>query len=176
MTHVAVADASGHKNLSVGGAVTIASLIDNLTSHVKDSPHFEAMVRHLKRIAGTHVRNLASWAGNIILAKTKVHYPPVLTFFERGSHQIWLQCCWQLMRQFKPLTSKMAHPKQCQWTSTLPQRHKETHLFCSLNFLFPSDLKPKDLHLTDRKLYFSRNVIVNPLFQVHPTIELPPLG
>eukprot|EP01125_Pyxidicula_operculata_P013386 TRINITY_DN4438_c0_g2_i2.p1 TRINITY_DN4438_c0_g2~~TRINITY_DN4438_c0_g2_i2.p1 ORF type:complete len:1236 (+),score=297.56 TRINITY_DN4438_c0_g2_i2:108-3815(+) len=55
----------------VGAAVTLTKLIDALNQRKEKSSSFEPAARHIRRIANTHVRNAASWIGNLQIARVK---------------------------------------------------------------------------------------------------------
>ena len=54
---------------------TLAKLIDLLQSNSTKSPSFSDMAKHISKIANTPVRNVATWAGNVMLAYHHQDFP-----------------------------------------------------------------------------------------------------
>lgn len=52
----------------MGAAITLSSLIDIFQNHLSKSSSFEHLVYHLLRVANVSVRNMATWAGNLMLS------------------------------------------------------------------------------------------------------------
>jgi xanthine dehydrogenase/oxidase len=61
--------------LLVGAAVRIAALIDALEANSSSAPSFKILARHLGLIANKPVRNMGSWAGNMMLANLNDNFP-----------------------------------------------------------------------------------------------------
>jgi len=84
-------------NLVVGATVTLNDLISNLQSQIDTLPHPQtrswiALVRHLKMVANTGVRNVGCWAGNLVMAKTHPEFPSDLfTLFAAVGAQLVLK-------------------------------------------------------------------------------------
>ena len=55
--------------------LTLAKLIDLLQSNSTKSPSFSDMANHISKIANTPVRNVATWAGNVMLAYHHQDFP-----------------------------------------------------------------------------------------------------
>ena len=55
--------------------LTLAKLIDLLQSNSTKSPSFSDMAKHISKIANTPVRNVATWAGNVMLAYHHQDFP-----------------------------------------------------------------------------------------------------
>ena len=75
--------------LYVGSAVTINALIAVLESTTASLPasrttSWAPIIRHLKMVANTGVRNVASWAGNMMLCKTHPQFPSDLVTIFSG--------------------------------------------------------------------------------------------
>ena len=51
----------------MGAAVSLANLITLLRSHADKAPHFMQVSDHLQKIANVPVRNLGTWAGNVMM-------------------------------------------------------------------------------------------------------------
>ena len=66
-----VSDAS----LTVGAGVSLTKLIALLQSNSSKSPSFSDMAQHVSKIANTPVRNMATWAGNVMLAYHHSDFP-----------------------------------------------------------------------------------------------------
>ena len=62
-------------SLTVGAGVTLTKLIALLETNSSKSPSFSAMARHISKIANTPVRNVATWAGNVMLAYQHQDFP-----------------------------------------------------------------------------------------------------
>jgi len=64
------------QSVTFGAACTLASLITTLeAAAAAEVPQFAAFVKHLKLVAHPQVRNVASWAGNVMLAKLHRDFP-----------------------------------------------------------------------------------------------------
>ncbi|CAE8611980.1 unnamed protein product [Polarella glacialis] len=66
---------SGKSALTIGAASSLSVLIANLEALTASIPQLAAIVRHLRLVAHPQVRDVASWAGNVMLAKTHPDYP-----------------------------------------------------------------------------------------------------
>eukprot|EP00971_Amphidinium_carterae_P296765 5895315-Amphidinium_carterae.1 len=66
---------SSGKSLTLGSACTISMLLSALKAVVLTVPQFHALVDHLGLVAHPQVRDMASWAGNIMLAKLHPNFP-----------------------------------------------------------------------------------------------------
>jgi xanthine dehydrogenase/oxidase len=64
----------GPTGLCVGANVSLSSLIA-LLELSGESSAFAAAARHLKQVAGTLVRNIGSWGGNIMLSQERQQFP-----------------------------------------------------------------------------------------------------
>jgi len=71
----------GGKYLSVGASVTINQLIDELSNNelTKCSNMFSTSCKHLAMVAGNPIRNVASWAGNVMLKYHNRDFPSDVT-------------------------------------------------------------------------------------------------
>ena len=52
--------------VTVGAATTITALIQYLEANASKSASFKTLVRHMKRVGNWQVRNVGSWAGNLV--------------------------------------------------------------------------------------------------------------
>ena len=52
----------------MGAAVTLSSLINILQNNHSKSSSFEHLINHLLLVANVSVRNMATWAGNLMLS------------------------------------------------------------------------------------------------------------
>ena len=52
----------------MGAAITLSSLIGILQDNRSKSNSFEHLINHLLRVANVSVRNMASWAGNLMFS------------------------------------------------------------------------------------------------------------
>lgn len=52
----------------MGAAISLTSLINILRNNRSRSSSFEYLINHLLRVANVSVRNMASWAGNLMLS------------------------------------------------------------------------------------------------------------
>ena len=62
-------------SLTVGAGVTLTKLIALLETNSSKSLFFSATARHISKIANTPVRNVATWAGNVMLAYQHQDFP-----------------------------------------------------------------------------------------------------
>ncbi|CAE7551794.1 Aox4, partial [Symbiodinium pilosum] len=63
------------KMLTLGAACTLSSVIEELEKATATAPQLAAIVRHLKLVAHPQVRDMGSWAGNVMIAKTHPDFP-----------------------------------------------------------------------------------------------------
>ncbi|EGD72878.1 hypothetical protein PTSG_04607 [Salpingoeca rosetta] len=61
--------------LHIGAGVTIAALIDYLIQQKALSDSFETLADHLKKVASTPIRSVASWAGNVMMVHDNPDFP-----------------------------------------------------------------------------------------------------
>lgn len=59
------------QGMRVGAAVTLSELYQSLTIHAASSASFGTLSNVIKRVANTHVRNVGTLAGNLMLRKTR---------------------------------------------------------------------------------------------------------
>ena len=52
----------------MGAAITLSNLINILQNNCSKSSSFEHLINHLLCVANVSVRNMASWAGNLMLS------------------------------------------------------------------------------------------------------------
>ena len=57
--------------LTCGATTTISALIAALMANAEKSTSYTVLVDHMKKVANWQVRNVGSWAGNLVMAKTK---------------------------------------------------------------------------------------------------------
>ena len=57
--------------LVCGSTTTISTLIAALLANAEKSTSYTVLVDHMKKVANWQVRNVGSWAGNLVMAKTK---------------------------------------------------------------------------------------------------------
>eukprot|EP01091_Cochliopodium_minus_P009731 TRINITY_DN245_c0_g1_i2.p1 TRINITY_DN245_c0_g1~~TRINITY_DN245_c0_g1_i2.p1 ORF type:complete len:960 (-),score=332.45 TRINITY_DN245_c0_g1_i2:1092-3647(-) len=61
-----------NNGLTVGSAVTIYELLENLEKLKNKSPHsFPTLISHIKKIASRHIRMNGTWTGNLFMARDK---------------------------------------------------------------------------------------------------------
>jgi len=60
---------SDPSGLHVGAAVTIEALIETLQGGAADHPYYNVLAGHMLRIASVQIRSVASWAGNLMIAR-----------------------------------------------------------------------------------------------------------
>ena len=65
--------------LEVGATKTLSQLIAALENNATDSPSYEVLARQMKRVANWQVRNVGSWAGNLVMARTKGFASDIVT-------------------------------------------------------------------------------------------------
>ena len=66
----------GDSSLTVGAAVSLSNLIGLLRDNQsKSSSSFEQLANHLSRIANVPVRNVGTWAGNLMLTHDNDNFP-----------------------------------------------------------------------------------------------------
>ena len=71
------------RELNIGASVTINNVIEILEQHRRDDPSYlpyaqsllSVMVKHLRRVAHEQVRNVGTWAGNLMLFKRHDNFP-----------------------------------------------------------------------------------------------------
>eukprot|EP01045_Picozoa_sp_COSAG04_P005130 COSAG04_NODE_233_length_19175_cov_5.793196_3_plen_481_part_00 len=56
--------------LVAGATTTLTQLMGALTANAAASASYPTLVEHIKKIANTQVRNVGTWAGNLVMAKT----------------------------------------------------------------------------------------------------------
>jgi len=71
LSRIEEASVEGIKGIEIGGSAKIAAVMEALKSSKSKSSSFEHLLVHMKKVANVHVRDSGSFAGNIILAKTK---------------------------------------------------------------------------------------------------------
>ena len=69
--HVQVGDSS----LTAGAAISLSNLIGLLHENGSKSSSFEQLASHLSRIANVPVRNVGTWAGNLMLTHDNDNFP-----------------------------------------------------------------------------------------------------
>ena len=62
-------------SLTVGAAVSLTNLITLLQTNAAKSPNFAPVADHLLKIANVPVRNLGTWAGNVMMACAHEDFP-----------------------------------------------------------------------------------------------------
>ena len=65
----------GDSSLQVGAAVSLCNLIGLLQNNQSKSTSFEQLANHLSKIANVPVRNIGSWAGNLMLTHDHDNFP-----------------------------------------------------------------------------------------------------
>ncbi|XP_065067041.1 uncharacterized protein LOC135692714 isoform X3 [Rhopilema esculentum] len=61
--------------VEVGACVTLSDLILFLKKNFTQSTAFSSVVEHLEKVASLPIRNVATWAGNIMLVNLHKHFP-----------------------------------------------------------------------------------------------------
>lgn len=61
--------------VTVGACVTINALANILEDNATNSSTFHHMAQHLLKIASVPVRNVGTWAGNLMLAHDHTNFP-----------------------------------------------------------------------------------------------------
>lgn len=59
----------------MGAAITLANLITLFEENGEKSPNFKPLAQHLAKIANVPVRNVGTWAGNLMLAHDHKDFP-----------------------------------------------------------------------------------------------------
>ncbi|CAE7835520.1 AAO2 [Symbiodinium sp. CCMP2592] len=62
-------------SLTLGAACTLSTMIEEIDKATAAAPQLAAIVRHLKLVAHPQVRDVGSWAGNVMIAKTHPDFP-----------------------------------------------------------------------------------------------------
>ena len=65
----------GDSSLQVGAAVSLSNLIGLFHDNQSKSASFEQLTNHLSMIANVPVRNIATWAGNLMLTHDHDNFP-----------------------------------------------------------------------------------------------------
>ena len=65
----------GDSSLQVGAAISLSNLIGLLQENQFKSASFEEVANHLSKIANVPVRNIGSWAGNLMLTHNHDNFP-----------------------------------------------------------------------------------------------------
>ena len=65
----------GDSSLQVGAAVSLSNLIGLLRDNQSKSSSFEEISNHLSKIGNVPVRNIGSWAGNLMLTHSHDNFP-----------------------------------------------------------------------------------------------------
>jgi xanthine dehydrogenase/oxidase len=65
----------GDSSLRVGAVVSLSALIGLLQENQSKSTSFELLANHLSKIANVPVRNIGSWAGNLMLTHDHDNFP-----------------------------------------------------------------------------------------------------
>ena len=63
----------------MGAAISLTSLINILRNNHSRSSSFEHLTNHLLHVANVSVRNMASWAGNLMLSHIHGNSSDILT-------------------------------------------------------------------------------------------------
>ena len=66
---------AGDLSLQVGAAISLSNLIVLLQESQSKSGSFEQLAGHLLKIANVPVRNIGSWAGNLMLTHDHDNFP-----------------------------------------------------------------------------------------------------
>eukprot|EP00731_Ephydatia_muelleri_P028954 Em0020g598a len=62
-------------SVKVGAAVTLSNLIDLLLANKSKSTNFEGLADHILKVANVAIRNVGSWAGNLMLTHDHSDFP-----------------------------------------------------------------------------------------------------
>ena len=65
----------GDSSISVGAAVSLSNLIGLLRDNQSKSSSFEQLANHLSKVANVPVRNVGTWAGNLMLTHDHDNFP-----------------------------------------------------------------------------------------------------
>ena len=65
----------GDSSPQVGAAVSLSNLIGLLQDNQSKSTSFQQLANHLLKIANVPVRNIGSWAGNLMLTHNNDNFP-----------------------------------------------------------------------------------------------------
>ncbi|ETV77579.1 hypothetical protein, variant 2 [Aphanomyces astaci] len=71
----AIVPVSDTNCLSVGAAVSLTALLAALRQTASDNPYLETLAHHISKVANHQVRNAATWAGNLSLARAFPSFP-----------------------------------------------------------------------------------------------------
>ncbi|MCG8623285.1 MAG: FAD binding domain-containing protein [Proteobacteria bacterium] len=65
----------GDSSLQIGAAISLSTLIGLLQENQSKSTSFQLLASHLLKIANVPVRNIGSWAGNLMLTHDHDNFP-----------------------------------------------------------------------------------------------------
>ncbi|XP_066268463.1 uncharacterized protein [Branchiostoma lanceolatum] len=75
--------------LVVGSAVSLSILVDLLKTGSDQSPSYSMLAEHLCKVANVSVRNVGSWAGNLMMKHTHPEFPSdVFTIMEAAGAKV----------------------------------------------------------------------------------------
>lgn len=75
MSQLNFVDQVSETSLTVGAAISLVNLITSLQANAGKSSNFAPLAEHLLKIANVPVRNMGTWAGNIMLAYAHQDFP-----------------------------------------------------------------------------------------------------
>ncbi|XP_062502119.1 xanthine dehydrogenase/oxidase-like [Corticium candelabrum] len=71
--------------VTIGSAVTLSRFIQVLKENESTEPKYKALADHLYKVANVAVRNVATWAGNLMMAKSHPEFPSDLVTILDGA-------------------------------------------------------------------------------------------
>ncbi len=155
-------------SLTVGAAVSIASLIAVLQANAAQSPSFTVLADHLSIVANVAVRNAGCWAGNLMLTHNNADFPSdiftimaatnaTLTIASSSGSQVYdLFSFLQLNMAGRVIVSisiPVVQPPQVLQTFKIMPRHINSHAYVNAGLLMAVD--------------GSQNGLLNCVFCVH---------
>ena len=103
----------GDSSLRVGAAVSLSTLIGLLQENQSKSTSFEPLASHLLKIANIPVRNIGSWAGNLMLTHDHDNFPSdVFTTMAGVGAKVTIGKLFSLVSS-TPLSFPMLHVEKC---------------------------------------------------------------
>ena len=92
----------GDSSLQIGAAISLSTLIGLLQENQSKSTSFQLLASHLLKIANVPVRNIGSWAGNLMLTHDHDNFPSdVFTMMAGVGAKVTIgELCWAFLTLF----------------------------------------------------------------------------
>ena len=92
----------GDSSLQIGAAISLSTLIGLLQENQSKSTSFQLLASHLLKIANVPVRNIGSWAGNLMLTHDHDNFPSdVFTMMAGVGAKVTIgELCWAFLALF----------------------------------------------------------------------------